>query len=204
MKTTLVSLPNPNSAVLTYKIELPSSSPVTKGKTVDVEVETVYSKYLVPFPEEITQKDKQLVKFVGSHYLYSPYKVLKQTNKVILSSKNVESFTKLKPSSQSDNILSFGPYENIEPLTLSELTVHYENNSPFLTITKMERTIEVSHWGNIAVEEHIEILHTGAKLKGSFSRFDYQREPNSGLNSIKNFKTILPASARDVYYRDDK
>lgn len=203
LRTSLVSLASPNNQVLTYKIELPSSSPLTKGKALDVEVETVYSRYLVPFPEEVTQKDKQLVKFVGSHYLYSPYKVVKQTTKVILSSKNVESFTKLKPSSQSENTLSFGPYENIAPLTVSELTAHYENNSPFLTVTNMVRTIEVSHWGNIAVEEHIDILHTGAKLKGSFSRFDYQREPNSGINSIKNFKTILPAAARDVYYRDD-
>jgi hypothetical protein len=29
----------------------------------------------------------------------------------------------------------------------------------------MERLIEVSHWGNIAVEEFIEIEHVGAKLK---------------------------------------
>ncbi len=40
-------------------------------------------------------------------------------------------------------------------------------------------------------------------LQGSFSRFDYQRESSSGINSIKAFKTILPASAKDVYYRDD-
>jgi len=53
------------------------------------------------------------------------------------------------------------------------------------------------------VEEKIEIVHTGAKLKGSFSRFDYQRESNSGVNSIKAFRTILPAAAKDVYYRDD-
>jgi oligosaccharyltransferase complex subunit alpha (ribophorin I) len=80
-----------------------------KGKTVDVEVETVYTHYIEPFPTEISQKDKQLVKYVGSHYLFSPYKVVKQTTKVTLASKNVESFTKLKPFSQSDNVLTFGP-----------------------------------------------------------------------------------------------
>lgn len=40
-------------------------------------------------------------------------------------------------------------------------------------------------------------------VQGSFSRFDYQRESSSGINSIKAFKTILPAAAKDVYYRDD-
>jgi len=187
--------------VVAYKIELPTE--LSKGKTVDLEIETVFSRYLAPFPSEITQKEKQLVKFVGSHYVYSPYKIKKQSTKVILTSRNIESFTKLKPFSQSDNSLSFGPYENIAPLSQNELIVHYENNSPFLTITRLERLIEISHWGNIAVEEKIEIVHTGAKLKGSFSRFDYQRESSSGINSIKAFKTILPASAKDVYYRDD-
>jgi len=63
--------------------------------------------------------------------------------------------------------------------------------------------IEVSHWGNIAVEEHVHILHEGAKLKGSFSRYDFQRNPQSGPSSVKSYKTILPAAAKDVYYRDE-
>lgn len=69
----------------------------------------------------------------------------------------------------------------------TELKVHYENNSPFLTVTNLERIIEVSHWGNIAVEEHISMRHTGALLKGPFSRYDYQRAQD-GLSSIKSFK----------------
>jgi len=67
------------------------------------------------------------------------------------------------------------------------LRVHEENNSPFLTVTSLDRVIEVSHWGNIAVEEHIDVKHTGAKLKGSFSRFDYQRQQD-GIASVKSFK----------------
>lgn len=51
----------------------------------------------------------------------------------------------------------------------------------------MERVIEVSLWGNIAVEEHIDMKHTGATLKGPFSRFDYQRQQD-GYASIKTFK----------------
>jgi len=149
--------------VSVHKIEF--TTPLGIGKAVDIEVETVFSKYLVPFPSDITQKEKQLAKYVGSHYLYTPYKTSKQTTKVILASKNVESFTKLKPFTQSDSSISFGPYETIAPFTSNECIVHYENNNPFLTITKMERTIEVSHWGNIAIEEHIDIVHTGAKLK---------------------------------------
>merc|ERR1712212_549819 len=42
--------------------------------------------------------------------------------------------------------------------------------------------------------------HEGAELKGHFSRYDYQRSPAHA--AIKSFKTVLPAAARDVYYRD--
>lgn len=69
--------------------------------------------------------------------------------------------------------------------------MHYENNSPFLTITSMTRVIEVSHWGNIAVEETVDLKHTGAVLKGPFSRYDYQRQPDSGISSVKSFKVDM-------------
>lgn len=52
----------------------------------------------------------------------------------------------------------------------------------------MTRVIEVSHWGNIAVEETVDLKHTGAVLKGPFSRYDYQRQPDSGISSVKSFK----------------
>ena len=46
-------------------------------------------------------------------------------------------------------------------------------------------------------------MASGAVLRGPFSRYDYQRSPNSGLSSVKSYTTILPASATDVYYRDE-
>ena len=49
----------------------------------------------------------------------------------------------------------------------------------------------------------IHFLSLGAKLKGSFSRYDFQRNPQSGPSAVKSYKTILPAAAKDVYYRDE-
>lgn len=69
-------------------------------------------------------------------------------------------------------------------------------------MTHLERVIEISHWGNIAVEETIDMIHSGAELKGPFSRYDFQKDTRSGQASVKNYKTILPASATGVYYRD--
>lgn len=175
---------------------------INQGKTAQITVDEVYSKALTPYPSAITQKERQLVLFNGNHYLYTPYRVKQQTTKVTIRSKNIENYSKTKPVSYSDGVITYGPYDDIAPTSIDKMTVHYENNSPFLTVTELTRYIEVSHWGNIAVEEHINLLHTGATLKGSFSRYEFQRDGNSGMNSVKSFKTLLPASADKPYYRD--
>lgn len=85
---------------------------------------------------------------------------------VKLPSSNVESYTKEQPTSLSDSTITYGPYEDIGPYGVSTpLHLHYENNSPFLEALSLTRDIEVSHWGNVYVEERYVLLHTGAKHK---------------------------------------
>lgn len=183
-----------------YRIDFKSD--LAAGKSLSFEVELVLFEALRPYPTEITQAEKQYVVFKGNHYYYSLYQTQKQTTVVNLASDKTESYSQLKPTSKSDSTITYGPYENVKPFEQDELSVHYENNAPFLTVTNLIRTIEVSNWGNIAVEETIDISHTGAKLKGSFSRFDYMRR-QGGSSSVKSFKTLLPSTAADVYYRDE-
>ncbi|XP_049873768.1 dolichyl-diphosphooligosaccharide--protein glycosyltransferase subunit 1 [Pectinophora gossypiella] len=175
---------------------------VNAGSTAIVNAEYVFTKALLPYPTAITQQEDQLVTYNGNLYFYTPYQVTSQKTSVILNTKSVESFTKVKPFTQQDGTILYGPFTNTGPFSEKELNVHYKNNSPFLTVTRLERLIEVSHWGNIAIEEVIEVEHTGAKLKGPFSRYDYQQDHHSGPASVRSYKTLLPASASDVYYRD--
>ncbi|XP_060587846.1 dolichyl-diphosphooligosaccharide--protein glycosyltransferase subunit 1-like [Ruditapes philippinarum] len=182
-----------------WRVNFPKA--LETGKSITLNVNSVYAHALTPFPRQVTQAEKQYVVFTGNLYVFLPYKVKTQTTTVTTASSTIESYTKTKPVSQSESTITYGPYENKEAFSEAELRVHSENNTPFLTITSMERVIEVSHWGNIAVEEHIEIRHSGAELKGPFSRYDYQRQAEGA--SVKSFKTILPAAARDVYYRDE-
>ncbi|KAG7319209.1 hypothetical protein KOW79_017683 [Hemibagrus wyckioides] len=184
-----------------FQAQLPSA--LVAGAKLRVKVETVYSHVLTPFPTHITQAERQLVVFLGNHYLYSPYPTRSQTTRVRLASKTVESYTKLGNPSKNEEVIEYGPFKDVPAFSQDTMKIHYENNAPFLTISSITRTIEVSHWGNIAVEETIDLRHTGAYLKGPFSRYDYQRQSDSGISSIKSFKTILPASAQDVYYRDE-
>jgi oligosaccharyltransferase complex subunit alpha (ribophorin I) len=44
---------------------------------------------------------KNDVRFTGNHYVYLPYSVVSQSTTVTLASSNIESYSKLKPVSQS-------------------------------------------------------------------------------------------------------
>jgi len=182
-----------------YKVSLPS--PLGKDESATYVVDAVFSHMLKPYPTKIGQSEKQQILFIGNIYFYTPYVVKSQSTTVKLSSSTVESHTKLKPFNLNDNVINYGPYKDIKPLHEHELRIHYENNSPFLAVNDMLRWIEVSHWGNVAVEEVYHMTHVGAELKGHFSRYDYQRSPAHA--AIKSIKTVLPSAARDVYYRDE-
>lgn len=93
---------------LQYVITLanPSANPV-------LHVETIYTKSLTPHPTHIGQSERQLVRYFGSAHFYSPYKTATQKTTVQLSSKNVENFTAVKPSAQSESTLTYGPYESV-------------------------------------------------------------------------------------------
>lgn len=192
----VIALKEPNS----YNVLI--NQPVSSGRTVNIVAEVIISSALIPYPNSITMKERQLVRYYGNHYFYSPYPTTKQTTTVTLSSRSIENYSKLKPVSQSESTITYGPYTDIQPRTIDPMTVHFENNAPFLHVTRLERLIEISHWGNIAVQENIEIVHRGAKLKGPFSRYDYQRETGNVHHSIKSYRTILPAAAHSIYYRD--
>ena len=78
-----------------------------------VYIETVFAKALKPFPSAITQSEKQLVQYFGNAYFLTPYKTVTQKTSVHLASRNVESFTMVKPASHSDTTITYGPYDNI-------------------------------------------------------------------------------------------
>jgi oligosaccharyltransferase complex subunit alpha (ribophorin I) len=183
-----------------YSIQLKPSG----QKQYTFTVVTIYTHKLVPYPTEITQNERQFIKFLGNVYFNSPYPTETQETQVVLPSPvNILSYEKTpEPVKKQDAILIYGPYKNQPANSKGPLALHYENNNPFLTVTHLTRVIELSHWGNIAVEETIDLYHSGARLKGAFSRYEYQRN-QGGASSVKSIKSVLPAAAKDVYYRDE-
>lgn len=97
---------------VTFVIALPSSATASSTTTV-LYIETVFTQLVRAFPTDIVQSEKQLVRYYGSAQFYSPYVTLTQKTTLLLSSKNVESYTPVKPSSLVDTTLTYGPYDNV-------------------------------------------------------------------------------------------
>ncbi|CAL8084439.1 unnamed protein product [Calicophoron daubneyi] len=182
-----------------YTVTLPKSS----SKSVEFTVLTVFIEELEPKPAEIVQDDNQFVKYTGSAVFYSPYPTNHQEMIISLPEGDVLSYTTSpQPVQKRSKKLIYGPYTDKPALSYAPVYVHFEDNVPFLTVTKMTRLIEISHWGNIAVEESIDIINEGAKLRGSFSRLDFDMG-RGRRTAVTSFKTALPAAAKDIYYRDE-
>ncbi|KAH8552962.1 Ribophorin I [Umbelopsis sp. PMI_123] len=189
-----------------YKITFPE--PVEAGSTVAFGIKFVTTKSLVPNPPAIPQVARQHVEYNNNMFIYSLYLTEDSKTTVVLPPNgNVVTFTETTEAfSRSGNKLIYGPYHHIDPLVYSEMHIHYEQSQPILTVTNLVRDIHVSHLGgNMAVEERYPLRHDGARLDKQFSRVEFQQSAgvHDHTNVLKQLTFRLPASARNVYYRDD-
>lgn len=78
-----------------YKIEFKED--LAASKSLSFEIEMTLFEELKPYPNEITQLEKQLVLYTGNHYYYSLYLTKRQNTVVNLASEKTESYSQLKP-----------------------------------------------------------------------------------------------------------
>ena len=179
------------------------ASAVTAGAQVTFTVNTVHSEALTPLPATITQDENQYVVFQDNVYYFSAYATDNQQTTVLLASSDIEANSNVEPTTVRGDQVAYGPYTGVDAAASEPLTVHFRSNTPFPVATMHVKEVEVSHWGNVAVEESIELEHRGAELRGSFSRFDFQRAPVGVASAvITSLDALLPLDAADIYYRD--
>lgn len=167
-------------------------------------VTSVFTKLLQPYPAEIRQNERQLVRYSGSQTTLSPYLTKTSTTKIKLPQPSrLESFTKASKMTAGSSKLVYGPFKDVQPNNAEPLAIHFENNSPFVAVTNLVRTVELSPWARaIKIVNHVKVAHVGAQLKGPFSRIDYQRDHTNGISSVRNFAAELPKASTDIFYRD--
>jgi oligosaccharyltransferase complex subunit alpha (ribophorin I) len=167
-----------------------------------------------PFPAVIEQLGQQTITYSFSAYLPSAYTSQKQKTKLKLPTGNPAEFTRsaeknadgvADPVHQS-NSLTYGPYHSIKPGSSKPVSVRYDFTQPLLHATRLERDIEVSHWGgNLATEERYWLTNRAAKLKNHFSRVQWQMSRYANPASVSSFELKVPlvGGALNPYFVDD-
>ena len=188
--------------VTLYTVSLPI--PLKQGEVINVEFYVALSHLMKPFPEEIGQSESQFVEYSDDAYILSPYPIKSQLSIFKLASSRIESYTKAEATKVVDSEIRYGPFEGTKALASKPINLHFENNHPFAVVEELVREVEISHWGNVYVTENYRLGNEGARLKGSFSRYDYQARPGaSGAASFRHLLARLPVHAHSVYYRDE-
>lgn len=71
---------------------------------------------------------------------------------------------------RSGAVVSYGPFENLPATTgaafqrenQQTLTIHYDYETPLITVVSMDRWAEISHWGdNLNIQDNMHIRNDG-------------------------------------------
>jgi oligosaccharyltransferase complex subunit alpha (ribophorin I) len=142
-----------------------------------------YAEKLEMLPKKISLIMDQLVVFSDSANHVSFYSTNTQQTNVLLPSPKTDVIDYTLSNATKEKGKFVYNFENtIAPLVVMKLRIHYENNKPFASFTYGIKIVEVSHWGNVAIEERYKVENIGATLEGEFGRVDYDEHGRKGGN----------------------
>lgn len=137
------------------------------GDSIELEIKLVWTKVTKAYPKEVSQTDTaQMYEMNGNILFYSPYSTQSQKQIITLpNSKEPLAYGKeIDKVSRSGNIITYGPYSDIKPLSVKKLYLHFYDNRAGLVAKTYEKTYKVSYWTpELHVQEDFELHHEGAK-----------------------------------------
>ena len=89
----------------------------------------------------------------------------------------------------------------MKPFSFDLITLLFEYTDPLLILTEASKSLTVSHWGNILVDEYFAMENIGSKLKGEFSRVDFEYY-RKGENCLKQISARYPWYIQSMYFND--
>ncbi|XP_018335541.1 dolichyl-diphosphooligosaccharide--protein glycosyltransferase subunit 1-like [Agrilus planipennis] len=137
--------------------------------------------------------DKHVAVFHKNLHYYSPYSTFNFTKKFIYN--NVFGDVEYSHQPDEETMLHIKYTSLFVPAFSYELvSISYVTDEVFFEIENLERTIEVSHFGFIIIQDKIRLANKGSKMVGHFSPYQDLR-----LNSLR---AVVPRSARNFVFFD--
>jgi oligosaccharyltransferase complex subunit alpha (ribophorin I) len=201
---------NMYSDVQYVKIHFPE--PLKPSSQITLSITYYILSALRPLPATINQDEKQFLAYAFSAYAPSAYPTDNQKTKIKFPNTNIPDITKtsgLKSGEDPEHqgaTYTYGPYTKVAAGESYPITVRYEATRPVIVASRLERDLEVSHWGgNLATEERYWLQNDGASLTTNFDRVQWQMRgfvetPTSALAEIRY---PLKGGSVDPYFIDD-
>lgn len=101
--------------------------------------------------------------------------------------------------------LQYGPFSEVPAGATENIRVRYEFTRPLTLVSRLERDVEVSHWGgNVAFEERYTLHNRAANLSEQFNRVKWaqQQYVNPQSTALKEMRFPLRVGALDPYFTD--
>ncbi|KAM7192266.1 dolichyl-diphosphooligosaccharide--protein glycosyltransferase subunit 1 [Rhypophila sp. PSN 637] len=195
---------DPTSNTQYLRIKLPA--PLKTGGQQTLGITFYLLKAYSPLPASIKQDDPQFLTYTFSAYAPSVYTTTKQKTEVKFPSANIPDYTKIQdfPTKQGSK-LTYGPFEEKPAGAYEPITVRFEFTKPVIHVARLERDVEVSHWGgNVAFEERYTLFHRGANLSSLFNRVKWAQAQyyNPNTYALKEMKFPLRVGSTEPYYTD--
>jgi oligosaccharyltransferase complex subunit alpha (ribophorin I) len=193
-----------------YVIHLPT--PLAPKAQLTLGISYSLLSAFTPLPATIAQKDKQYLTYEFSAISPSTYKTTKQKTEVKFPTTNIPEYTILKegngapesPQKQGTKFI-YGTFDDIPAGAVNPVKVRYEFTKPLIHVSRLERDIEVSHWGgNVAFEERYTLHNRAANLTSQFSRVEYAQSAYYNPPSIALKSLVFPLKVGSLtpYYTD--
>ena len=193
-----------NDTMLWFEVDLRETvRDRTKDGIVSVRISEIHKRRRVAFPAQASILDRQSFRFQDSMVLLSPYLVQKQSLEIHLpSSARLMEMTPNDDAKTDKNIISFANSpRDVAPYTFDAFFIMFESKDPYMILTEATRKVSISHWGNIAVDEHFRMENIGAKVKGQYSRFDLDIK-NAGKSCLREITSEYPYYIKNMYIHD--
>lgn len=204
-----VSIDNPSETEF-YKVRLPKPLAPKEKQTLSISYSFLSS--LHPLPAAIAQQDSQFLVYEFSAYWPSSYATEKQQTDIKFGSTDIPEYTDVtgaesgseKPK-KSGSKLTYGPFSGVAAGDTETVRVRYEHTLPLIHVSRLERDVEISHWGgNIAFEERYALHNLAANLSSQFNRVEWARQQyrSPATTAIKGLQFPLRVGSLTPYFTD--
>jgi oligosaccharyltransferase complex subunit alpha (ribophorin I) len=141
------------------------------------------------------------MRLTDSRYLLSPYQVLIQSATFNIESEALLEYSRVDASRQNERGVKYGPYKLMPAYSFDQVTLLFKIPEPELILSSATKTVTVSHWGFLSVDEYFDLYNIGAEIKGEFSRVDFHK---SGMarNCMRQITAKYPWYIQSMYFND--